>query len=90
MYNYETIIENEIQSYRQEAIDNISKFVKPSLVEQFAKILHYSWQEGLLEAEILSEDLYLYPIHFSALYGTTSEFEGLLIKELEMKMENYA
>jgi len=76
-------IQIEKEFYRSEGLKLLSKVVDKSLVNDFAKTLYYAWSENLLEAENIVEELYLYPIHFSALYGTDEEFESYLINEKE-------
>lgn len=89
-YDYNTLLELEMLAYREEALKKLQKVIAPAFVEEFAKILQYSWQDGLKEAEILSEELNLYPLDFSALDQNVKAFEDLLFKDKEMRWEEYA
>jgi hypothetical protein len=81
----------EMYNRRSDMIKKLSTIVHPLYVERIAKILHYSWQENLAEAESLSDELNFYPIDFVSLSCNEKEFEDLFIKELrELYVENYA
>jgi transaldolase len=88
-YEKEEIINQEMQCRRHEVLKKISKIVHSSYAEEFAKVLHYSWQEGLPEAEKIAEDLDFYPIDFVAIAQNEKEFKDLFIKETEYLMEEY-
>jgi hypothetical protein len=83
-YLYEDILEKEMHTYKQEALRKVSTVVAHQHAEKFAKILHYSWQEGLPEAENLTHLLDLAPIDFIAIIEDLTEFEKLLIQEREI------
>lgn len=84
-------INTEMHNRRLEAINRLSKIVHPRYVDQFAKILYYSWQENLAEAETIADAVDFYPIDFCAIAENVNEFKDLLLIERESSyMEGYA
>jgi hypothetical protein len=79
----------EMHKRREDALKRLKQIVHDSYLEEFAKVLHYSWQEGLPEAEKIAEELNFYPIDFVALALDKEEFRDLLLKENEYLMEEY-
>lgn len=90
IYYYEYIKE-EMHIRRDKALTKLSSIIHPAYVDDFATMIHYSWQEGLPEAETIAETFDLEPIDFVALQKDVGSFEELLIKEKEqIFFGNYA
>lgn len=87
-------IKTEMHNRRLEVLNKLRAIVHPLYVEQFAKILHYSWQENFEESQTLAEYLDLDPIDFCAIAENAEEFKELILIEREEiyieNMEDYA
>ncbi len=57
----------EMENHRIHVIQNMKKISHPSIVESFAKILMYSWQEDLSEAHSIVNILELNKMDISSL-----------------------
>lgn len=75
---------------KEDVINKLKLIIHPLYVHEFAKILHYSWQENLAEAEKISENLDFYPIDFAALSLNEIEFKYFYEYEQELRVGDYA
>lgn len=95
MFEYETDfmsieIENKMYEYRDNFLIELRKIVHPKYVNDFAKILLYSWHEDFQEAKTLAEDLNFLPIDFCAFSEDYKEFKEFFLKEIDYrKLESY-
>lgn len=71
-------IENEMYNRRTAFLSKLGKIVHPEYQNEFASILHYSWQENLPEADKIIEDLDISPIEFVAFIEDVEEFHNML------------
>jgi hypothetical protein len=82
-------IYNQMENRRTEVLDKLKLIVHPRFLNDFSKILCYSWQEGLPEAQTIAQVLNLFPIDFVAIGGNPKEFEPLFLEEKEDEESQY-